>query len=442
MMPGQPLMHALSTGRATLDPARARDAGRALGRVAVLRARLGLGRQPQPEHVHADRARRRRGVRLQRGRDARAGSCSRPSFRTHGGEVAVYFEAAAVIVVLVLLGQVLELRARSRTSAAITSLLGLAPKTARRIGATAARGRAARARARRRSAARAARRAGPGRRRRARRHDASTNRWSPASRSRWRRAPRRKVTGGTVNGTGQVRDAGRARRQRHAARADRPHGGRGAAKPRARSSGWPTSSPGASCRRWSLVAVDHVRRLGGCRPGAATGACARQCGGGADHRVPVRARPGDADVDHGRHRRAAPRLGVLVRNAEALEVMEKVDTLVVDKTGTLTEGKPTLASVVAARAARRRRTAAAGREPRARERAPARRRRSSRARASAASLLGGVQDFASVTGKGVTGIVDGRTRRGRQPADAGEEGGDVRATRRRGRRAARARGRR
>jgi Cu+-exporting ATPase len=55
------------------------------------------------------------------------------SFRGHGGEVAVYFEAAAVIVTLVLLGQVLELRARSRTGAAIRALLGLAPKTARRI---------------------------------------------------------------------------------------------------------------------------------------------------------------------------------------------------------------------------------------------------------------------------------------------------------------------
>ena len=54
------------------------------------------------------------------------------SFRM-GNEVAVYFEPAAVIVVLVLLGQVLELRARSRTSAALRSLLGLAPKTARRI---------------------------------------------------------------------------------------------------------------------------------------------------------------------------------------------------------------------------------------------------------------------------------------------------------------------
>ena len=56
------------------------------------------------------------------------------SFRGHHGEVAVYFEPAAVIVTLVLLGQVLELRARRQTGNAIRALLGLAPKTARRIG--------------------------------------------------------------------------------------------------------------------------------------------------------------------------------------------------------------------------------------------------------------------------------------------------------------------
>ena len=54
------------------------------------------------------------------------------SFRAHG-EVSLYFEAAAVIVALVLLGQVLELRARSQTGAAIRAMLGLAPKTARRV---------------------------------------------------------------------------------------------------------------------------------------------------------------------------------------------------------------------------------------------------------------------------------------------------------------------
>ena len=56
-----------------------------------------------------------------------------PSFRDHGGEPAVYFEAAAVITVLVLLGQVLELRARSRTGRAIRALLDLAPARARRM---------------------------------------------------------------------------------------------------------------------------------------------------------------------------------------------------------------------------------------------------------------------------------------------------------------------
>ena len=60
------------------------------------------------------------------------------SFRTHGDQVALYFEPAAVIVVLVLLGQVLELRARSRTSSAIRTLLGLTPTTARRIEASGA----------------------------------------------------------------------------------------------------------------------------------------------------------------------------------------------------------------------------------------------------------------------------------------------------------------
>ncbi len=55
------------------------------------------------------------------------------SFRGHNGGVSVYFEAAAVITTLVLLGQVLELRARSKTSSAIKALLGLAPKTARLI---------------------------------------------------------------------------------------------------------------------------------------------------------------------------------------------------------------------------------------------------------------------------------------------------------------------
>ena len=60
-----------------------------------------------------------------------------PSLHTMGGLVPVYFEAAAAITTLVLLGQVLELRARYATGRAIRALLGLAPKTARKVGATA-----------------------------------------------------------------------------------------------------------------------------------------------------------------------------------------------------------------------------------------------------------------------------------------------------------------
>ncbi len=75
----------------------------------------------------------RRRLGLQRGRRRFAPGIFPPAFRGHGGAVAVYFEAAAVITVLVLLGQVLELRAREATSGAIRALLDLAPKTARRV---------------------------------------------------------------------------------------------------------------------------------------------------------------------------------------------------------------------------------------------------------------------------------------------------------------------
>ena len=112
------------------------------------------------------------------------------SFRGHDGEVGRYFESAAVIVTLVLMGQVLELRARARTSGAIKALLGLAPKTARRLAADGSEadvplddvrpGDRLRVRPGREGARR---------RRRARGDDAaSTSRWSRASRCRSRRA--------------------------------------------------------------------------------------------------------------------------------------------------------------------------------------------------------------------------------------------------------------
>ena len=80
-----------------------------------------------------DRARHRRRLSLQRGRHLRCPASFPPGFRGMDGTVAVYFEAAAVITVLVLLGQVLELRAREQTGGAIRALLNLAPKTARRL---------------------------------------------------------------------------------------------------------------------------------------------------------------------------------------------------------------------------------------------------------------------------------------------------------------------
>ena len=116
--------------------------------------------------------------RVQRGRRDRAGPLSRTR-SAMGGEVAVYFEPAAVIVVLVLLGQVLELRARSRTGAAIRKLLGLAPPTARRIQRGRQRGRRA-ARAGARSATGCG--SGPARRSRS---TASCSRAPARSTSRW-----------------------------------------------------------------------------------------------------------------------------------------------------------------------------------------------------------------------------------------------------------------
>ena len=100
-----------------------------MGRLAILSARLAIGRHLEFEHVHLDRFGGRRGVRLQRG--CRAGSGVFPASFREDGRVAIYFEAATMITVLVLLGQVLELRARRRTAGAIRELMSLVPPTAR-----------------------------------------------------------------------------------------------------------------------------------------------------------------------------------------------------------------------------------------------------------------------------------------------------------------------
>ena len=116
-----------------LDFVGAVDAGGAVGGSAVFRPRLALGRLTPSQHVHADRDGHRRRLYLYSVIGTLFPRIFPAGFRDAHGAVAVYFEAAAVITVLVLLGQVLELRARERTSGAIRALLGLAPKTARRI---------------------------------------------------------------------------------------------------------------------------------------------------------------------------------------------------------------------------------------------------------------------------------------------------------------------
>ena len=100
--------------------------------------------------------------------------------------------------------------------------------------------------------------------------------------------------------------------------------------------------------------------------------------------------------------------GVLIKNAEALERMEKVDTLVVDKTGTLTEGKPKVVAIVAAHGFDRGRRAAPRRQRRAGQRTSARRRDRRRREGAQASTLAKVMDFNSPTGKGAIGMVERR----------------------------------
>ena len=146
----------------------------------------------------------------------------------------VYFEAAAAIIVLVLLGQVLELRARSRTGSAIRALLGLAPKTAR----TRAR-RRHRARrhpgpgAGRRQAARASRREDSGGRRGARRHELRGRIDDHRRIHAGGEAAGDRVIGATMNGTGGLLMRAERVGSETDAGADRADGQRGAAQPRA-----------------------------------------------------------------------------------------------------------------------------------------------------------------------------------------------------------------
>ena len=328
------------------------------------------------------------------------------AFRTAEGTVAVYFEAAAVIIVLVLLGQVLELRARERTSGAIKALLNLAPKTAWRIAADGGEaeipldeveaGDLLRVR--------------PGEKvpvdgvvedgRSAIDESMVTGESMPVSKSVADR-----VIGGTMNQSGALviraekvgRDTMLSRIVQMVAEAERSRA--------------PIQRMADQVAGWFVPLVMSVSVLAfaawgiwGPEPRLAHGLIAAvsvliiacPCALGL-------ATPMSIMVGVGR----GAGLGVLIRNAEALEQMEKVDTLVVDKTGTLTEGKPAVTRIIARQGfeeAQLLRVAAgverASEHPLARAIVDAAIRR--------AIDIPAVSEFDSPTGRGATGVVEGK----------------------------------
>ncbi len=266
------------------------------------------------------------------------------SFRLPSGEVPVYFESAATITTLVLLGQVLELRARSRTSSALKALLGLAPKTARRLAVDGGEDDVALELVNRGDHLRVR----PGEKipvdgvvlEGASAVDESmvTGESLPVE-----RRPGDRVTGGTVNGTGGlVMRAERVGAETLLAQIVAMVGE--AQRTRA-----PIQRLADVVASYFVPAVVGVAALTfaawsilGPQPrlafalisAVAVLIIACPCALGL-------ATPISIMVGTGRGAMA----GVLIRIAEALEILGKVDTLVIDKTGTLTEGKPLLAAV-------------------------------------------------------------------------------------------------
>jgi Cu+-exporting ATPase len=329
-----------------------------------------------------------------------------PSFRDMSGGVPVYFEAAAAITTLVLLGQVLELRARSRTSTAIRSLLKLSPKTARLVRADGteidvplehiAVGDQLRVR--------------PGEKVPVDGVIIDGNSSIDESIMTGEPIPVEKnagsgVIGSSVNGTGTfvmraervgsdtllaqiVRMVSEAQRSRAPVQklADRVASFFVPAVvliALAAFAIWATVGPAPKMAHALLNAVAVLIIACPCALGLAT--------------------PMAIMVGTGRGALA----GILVRNAEALEILEKVDTLVVDKTGTLTEGRPRVTSI----------TPAAGSSDLQLLRMAATLERGSEHPLAAAILAalserhlepGALADFHSRTGKGVTGVVDGK----------------------------------
>ncbi|HEU4428732.1 MAG TPA: heavy metal translocating P-type ATPase [Myxococcota bacterium] len=267
------------------------------------------------------------------------------SFRGHHGQVAVYFEAAAVIVTLVLLGQVLELRARSQTGAAIRALLGLAPKTARRVNEDGSEGDVPlehvhvgdRLRVR------------PGEKvpvdgvvlegSSAVDESMITGEPIPVAKAQGER-----VTGATVNGTGSLliraervgSETLLAQIVQMVAEAQRS---------RAPIQGLADTVAGyfvpaviaialLTAVVWALVGPEP-RMAHALINAVAVLIIACPCALGLATPMSIMVATGKAAT-----------VGVLFRNAEAIELLRTVDTIVVDKTGTLTEGKPRLVRVV------------------------------------------------------------------------------------------------
>lgn len=329
-----------------------------------------------------------------------------PAFRTAQGGVAVYFEAAAVITVLVLLGQVLELRARERTSGAIKALLGLAPKTARRLLPDGGEEEVSLDRI----AVGDRLRIRPGEKvpvdgavvdgRSALDESMVTGESMPVS-----KAVGDSLIGGTINQTGALiitatrvgRDTMLARIVQMVAEAQRSRAP--IQRLADQVSGWfvPVVIAVAvlSFLGWSIWGPEP-RFAYGLVTAVAVLIIACPCALGL-------ATPMSIMVGIGR----GAGLGVLIRNAEALERMEKVDTLVIDKTGTLTEGRPAVTAVIPAAGmaeADLLRLAAAveraSEHPLARAIVEAAERRG--------IILPEVTDFDSPTGKGAMGTVEGK----------------------------------
>jgi Cu+-exporting ATPase len=269
-----------------------------------------------------------------------------PGFRDMHGAIDVYFEAAAVITVLVLLGQVLELRARARTSGAIRALLGLAPKIARRVTAAGDQDVAIDA-----IAVGDLLRVRPGEKipvdgvvtegRAVVDESMVTGESMPVSKAEGDR-----VIGGTLNQSGGLvmraekigRDTMLARIVDQVAKAQRSRAP--IQRLADRVAGWfvPAVIAAALLAFAAWAAFGPEPRFTFALVAAVTVliiACPCALGLATPMSIMV-------GVGRGAHS------GILIRDAQALERLESIDTLVIDKTGTLTEGKPKVVAIIAA----------------------------------------------------------------------------------------------